>query len=72
MSRTTVRLSAGRILRRPLARRPRADRKPGRSGKAAFRHCLHAEWIKIRTMRSTLYVILGTLAFCLGLAALNC
>lgn len=36
-----------------------------------FWHCLHAEWIKIRTMRSTLYVILGTLAFCLGLAALN-
>ncbi|GHH11711.1 ABC transporter permease [Streptomyces lanatus] len=39
--------------------------------KATFRHCLHAEWIKIRTMRSTLFVILGTLAFCIGLAALN-
>jgi ABC-type transport system involved in multi-copper enzyme maturation permease subunit len=46
---------------------------PLRAGpaKAAFRHCLHAEWIKIRTMRSTLYVILGTLVFCIGLAGLN-
>jgi ABC-2 type transport system permease protein len=46
-------------------------RDPERSERATFRHCLHAEWIKIRTMRSTLYVILGTLAFCIGLAALN-
>jgi ABC-2 type transport system permease protein len=37
----------------------------------AFLHCLHAEWIKIRTMRSTPYVVLGTLASCIGLAALN-
>ncbi|WP_240929753.1 ABC transporter permease [Streptomyces coryli] len=36
-----------------------------------FRHALHAEWIKIRTMRSTLWIVLGTLAFCAGLAALN-
>ncbi|MDQ0787725.1 ABC transporter permease [Streptomyces sp. B3I8] len=50
-----------------------ATTAPLRTGpaKATFRHCLHAEWIKIRTMRSTAYVILGTLAFCLGLAALN-
>ena len=34
-------------------------------------HSLHAEWIKIRTMRSTLYVVLGTLAFCTGLAVLG-
>lgn len=39
--------------------------------RATFRHCLHAEWIKIRTMRSTLYIILGTLAFCIGLAAMG-
>ncbi|WP_346012280.1 ABC transporter permease [Streptomyces sp. SID3343] len=42
--------------------------EPGRAG---FRHSLHAEWIKIRTMRSTLFVILGALGFAVGLAALN-
>lgn len=31
------------------------------AGRAAFRHCLRAEWIKIRTMRSTVYVVSGTL-----------
>ncbi|WP_255949856.1 ABC transporter permease [Streptomyces odontomachi] len=41
------------------------------TGKATFRHSLRAEWIKIRTMRSTLFVVLGTLVFCAGLAALN-
>ncbi|SEB59763.1 ABC-type transport system involved in multi-copper enzyme maturation, permease component [Streptomyces sp. PAN_FS17] len=51
----------------PLQPQPRRAR--GR--RATFWHCLHAEWIKIRTMRSTLYVVLGTLAFCIGLAALN-
>ncbi|MDQ0775555.1 ABC-2 type transport system permease protein [Streptomyces aurantiacus] len=57
--------------RRRFALRPRRD--PGRSpgGQATMWHCLHAEWIKIRTMRSTLYLLLGTLAFCIGLAALN-
>ncbi|WP_367048609.1 ABC transporter permease [Streptomyces sp. Je 1-332] len=44
------------------------DAEPGRAG---FRHSLHAEWIKIRTMRSTLFVILGALVFAVGLAALN-
>jgi ABC-2 type transport system permease protein len=40
-------------------------------GRATFRHCLRAEWIKIRTMRSTAYVVLGTLLFAVGLAALS-
>ncbi|MER7175481.1 ABC transporter permease [Streptomyces mesophilus] len=39
--------------------------------KATFRHSLHAEWIKIRTMRSTLWVVLGTLVIGVGLASLN-
>ncbi|WP_405900726.1 ABC transporter permease [Streptomyces sp. NBC_00727] len=61
-----------KIRRRALTRRrpsPGSDRMPG--GKATFWHSLHAEWIKIRTMRSTLFVILGTMAFTVGLAALN-
>ena len=41
------------------------------AGRATFVHCLHAEWIKIRTMRSTLAVVLGTVAFGIGLAALG-
>ncbi|SED33533.1 ABC transporter permease [Streptomyces melanosporofaciens] len=41
------------------------------AGRATFPHGLRAEWIKIRTMRSTIHVILGTLAFCVGLASLN-
>ncbi|MFF0223430.1 ABC transporter permease [Streptomyces sp. NPDC004629] len=53
------------------ARSPKPPKPQTTAGKATFVHCLHAEWIKIRTMRSTLYVILGTLAFCTGLAALN-
>lgn len=40
-------------------------------GRATFRHCLRAELIKIRTMRSTVYVLLGTLLFAVGLAALG-
>jgi len=47
----------------PLTRQP-AER-------ARFRHAVRSEWIKIRTMRSTLFVVLGTLAFTVGLAALN-
>ena len=38
---------------------------------ATFLDCVHAEWIKIRTMRSSLFVIVGTLAACAGLAALT-
>lgn len=40
-------------------------------GRATFRHALRAEWIKIRTMRSTLYVVLGTLVIGAGLGTLN-
>ncbi|MFK0174285.1 ABC transporter permease [Streptomyces sp. NPDC090306] len=40
-------------------------------GRVALRHSLHAEWIKIRTMRSTLLVIVGALAFAVGLGGLN-
>jgi ABC-2 type transport system permease protein len=43
----------------------------GAVGRATFWHSVRAEWIKIRTMRSTLLVLLGTLAFSAGLAALN-
>ncbi|WP_407110251.1 ABC transporter permease [Streptomyces sp. DSM 116494] len=45
--------------------------RTGTADRATFAHCLHAEWIKIRTMRSTLYIVLGTLVLCIGLAALN-
>lgn len=41
------------------------------AGRATFRHSLHAEWIKVRTMRSTVYVILGTLLLGAGIAWLN-
>ncbi|MGC0374267.1 ABC transporter permease [Streptomyces sp. SAI-229] len=53
------------------ARRTRPEPGGPTTRGATFRHSLHAEWIKIRTMRSTPYLILGTLAFCIGLAALN-
>src|SRR5688500_17534024 len=36
-----------------------------------FGQCVHAEWIKLRTMRSSLFIVLGTVAFCAGLATLN-
>lgn len=53
-------------------RKAQQDRtRPGPAGRATFPHCLHAEWIKIRTMRSTLHLVLGTLAFCTGLALLS-
>lgn len=58
-----------KLLARAGRRRP-ASKNAG-SGRATFWHSLHAEWIKIRTMRSTLSVILGALAFAVGLAALN-
>ncbi|MFE7438963.1 ABC transporter permease [Streptomyces chartreusis] len=54
-----------------LRRRPTKTKTERRTDKATFLNSLHAEWIKIRTMRSTLWVIVGTLAFCIGLAALN-
>ncbi|GAB2918949.1 ABC transporter permease [Streptomyces mayteni] len=76
MSPATTRLPPGpkKARRRSLVFRvfrPQRNRDRAPGGRATFRHCLHAEWIKIRTMRSTAYVILGTLAFCVGLAALN-
>ncbi|MFE9680904.1 ABC transporter permease [Streptomyces sp. NPDC006285] len=63
-------------LRSPRIRSERARNRPlppprRSAGRATFRHSLHAEWIKIRTMRSTLYVILGTVLLGAGLAALN-
>ena len=72
MSRTTQLLKGPATARRGMpTRRPQPG--PGRAaaGGAAFRRSLRAEWIKIRTMRSTLFVLLGTLAFTIGLAALN-
>ena len=39
--------------------------------RASFGGGLRAEWIKLRTMRSTLFLVLGIVAFCAGLAALN-
>ncbi|MBB3674698.1 hypothetical protein [Modestobacter versicolor] len=41
------------------------------AARARFRHAVGSEWIKIRTMRSSLFVVLGTLASTAGLAALN-
>ena len=72
-TRTRVpRIPLGKARNRPASpgqRPPAPARRP--ADRATFRHSLHAEWIKIRTMRSTLYVILGTLALGAGLAALN-
>jgi ABC-2 type transport system permease protein len=68
---TRTRVRATKARRRPLVLRPQPQPRRAKEGRVTFWHCLHAEWIKIRTMRSTVYVILGTLAFCLGLAALN-
>ncbi|WP_030802826.1 ABC transporter permease [Streptomyces sp. NRRL F-2799] len=73
MTRSTTEtfVRAPKTRRRPLVLRLQPQPRRAGDGGVTFRHCLHAEWIKIRTMRSTLYVILGTLASCLGLAALN-
>ncbi|WP_330280962.1 ABC transporter permease [Streptomyces sp. NBC_00588] len=54
-----------------LEHRKKSAQGPADTGRATPWHSLHAEWIKIRTMRSTVFVVLGTLAFCAGLAALN-
>ncbi|TDC52486.1 ABC transporter permease [Actinomadura sp. KC345] len=52
---------------------PRPERRQApAAGRATFRHCLHAEWIKIRTMRSTGYVLLGTVVLGAALAWLGC
>ena len=55
----------------PHAGSGRPPSKGAGSGRATFWHSLHAEWVKIRTMRSTLWALLGALAFAVGLAALN-
>ncbi|MGW1325476.1 ABC transporter permease [Streptomyces antibioticus] len=55
------------------ARRRAAGKPSGpdqRAGRATLRNALHAEWIKIRTMRSTLYVVLGTIAMGAAIATL--
>jgi ABC-2 type transport system permease protein len=49
--------------------RPVISRQPAE--RARFRHAVRSEWVKIRTMRSSLFVVLGTLASTAGLAALN-
>ncbi|MCQ6245525.1 ABC transporter permease [Streptomyces malaysiensis] len=59
----------GKLSPRVRGRRPASN--DTRTSRATFWHSLRAEWIKMRTMRSTLYVILGALAFSMGLAALN-
>ncbi|MGW6459976.1 ABC transporter permease [Streptomyces sp. NPDC055078] len=73
MSHTTARPeSKPATVKLPFRARGRRPASQGaRPRGATFRHSLHAEWIKIRTMRSTLFVILGALAFSVGLAALN-
>jgi ABC-2 type transport system permease protein len=38
---------------------------------SSFWRCARAEWIKLRTMRSTGYLIVGIVAFCAALTALN-
>ncbi len=50
----------------------RVSERRSTAGRATFRHCLRAEWIKIRTMRSTLYVVLGTIVLGAALAWLSC
>ncbi|MGA5567051.1 ABC transporter permease [Streptomyces pseudogriseolus] len=72
MSRTAAWPRPGRTAKNLVpARRTGPEPSSPTTRGATFRHSLHAEWIKIRTMRSTPYLILGTLAFCVGLAALN-
>ncbi|MFZ4150387.1 ABC transporter permease [Streptomyces pseudogriseolus] len=72
MSRTAAQPRPGRTAKNLVpARRTGPEPSSPSTRRATFRHSLHAEWIKIRTMRSTPYLILGTLAFCIGLAALN-
>ncbi|GAA4521499.1 ABC transporter permease [Actinoallomurus oryzae] len=60
------------VRKEPARDRPRGFRMTLRpAGRATFAHCLRAEWIKIRTMRSTVFLVVGTLACCVGLASLN-
>ncbi|MEU6524950.1 ABC transporter permease [Streptomyces sp. NPDC046924] len=69
----STRIARAARARWPLgkARRNRREDPAGTAERAVFRHALHAEWIKLRTMRSTLYVVLGTLVAGAGLASLN-
>ncbi|MFF8572679.1 ABC transporter permease [Streptomyces sp. NPDC015408] len=55
------------------AKRSAADRpaRP-RTGRATFLNALHAEYIKLRTLRSALYVVLGTIAVGAAIATLVC
>ncbi|GAA1005198.1 ABC transporter permease [Streptomyces thermogriseus] len=62
----------GRQQEQPRKRSWKDRARPGAAaGRTAFPHCFHAEWIKIRTMRSTFHLVLGTLVFCTGLALLS-
>ncbi|MEV0125119.1 ABC transporter permease [Streptomyces sp. NPDC050703] len=73
MSRPSTHPEPAPVPVRPPSRTDSGEPAPSRanSGRATFWHSLHAEWVKIRTMRSTLLVLLGALAFTVGLAALN-
>ena len=58
--------------KRPLISPGRGVRdRAGAAGRAAFHHSLRAEWIRMRTMRATLYVVVATLAAGAGLGSLN-
>ncbi|MFG2690410.1 ABC transporter permease [Streptomyces sp. NPDC048405] len=80
MSQGTVENRRAR-LKRPAKRslqrstRTRRDRREapgvGATARAGLAHSLRAEWIRLRTMRATLYVVVATLVAGAGLASLN-
>ncbi|MEU1044060.1 ABC transporter permease [Streptomyces sp. NPDC005897] len=68
---TTSSTTRTRTPRTPLeGTSPSGPERGRRAGRATFWNSLRAEWIKIRTMRSTLYVVLGTLVIGAGIATL--
>ncbi|WP_055693265.1 ABC transporter permease [Streptomyces prasinopilosus] len=71
MSQDTVDKRTARAEGPVRTRQDRHGTPAGPAGRATSLHCLHAEWIRVRTMRSTLYVVLGTLVAGAALAALN-
>ncbi|WP_239080996.1 ABC transporter permease [Streptomyces coelicoflavus] len=77
MSRGTVdsrRTQLKRPAKRPAKPRRgslRAAAPAGTAGRATFVDSLRAEWIRLRTMRATLYVVVATLVAGAGLATLN-
>ncbi|WP_254394302.1 ABC transporter permease [Streptomyces sp. AC512_CC834] len=72
MSQSTVETRGPRLKRPAKPRRGRGEASAaGPASRATFGHSLRAEWIRLRTMRSTLYVVLVTLVAGAGLGTLS-